>query len=238
MAPRVARHEIDTPEGPARIHVREGQGEAAGQGTLVLGHGAGGGFGAADLTAVTSAAVAAGWRVVQVEQPWLVAGRRIAVAPPRLDVGWLAVLGVLTTAFPPTHPAAVPGFAGVLPEGGPGRLVVGGRSAGARVACRTAAAVDAAGVLCLAFPLHPPGKPEKSRADELRLALDRPLLVVQGERDPFGGPAEVAAVAGGDRVVAVPGDHGMKGDPKGVAAAAVAWLGSLPSKRSRRSARR
>jgi predicted alpha/beta-hydrolase family hydrolase len=236
MAARVARHEIGTPEGPARIHVREGQGEAAGQGTLVLGHGAGGGFGAADLTAVTSAAVAAGWRVVQVEQPWLVAGRKIAVAPPRLDVAWLAVLAELAGVLPDGGAGGSGGSGDA--GGGPGRLVVGGRSAGARVACRTATAVDAAGVLCLAFPLHPPGKPEKSRADELRLALDRPLLVVQGERDPFGGPAEVAEVAGADRVVAVPGDHGMKGDPRGVAAAAVAWLGTLPVRRTRRSARR
>ena len=230
MARRVLVRDVDTPEGAARIHVRtpaaEGSPETAG--TLVLGHGAGGGFGAADLTAVTPAAVAAGWRVVQVEQPWKVAGRRIAVAPPRLDVAWLAVL------------AALPELVGP-----PGRLVVGGRSAGARVACRTAAQVGAAGVCCLAFPLHQPGKPEKSRADELRLVVGSlPLIVVQGRTDPFGGPDEVAAVAGADRVHAVAGDHGMRADPKGVAAAVVDWLGTLPassgkprSPRSRRPAR-
>jgi predicted alpha/beta-hydrolase family hydrolase len=212
MAGRIRTRDVDTPEGTARVHVRTPPAEVAG--TLVLGHGAGGGFGAADLTAVTSAGVAAGWRVVQVEQPWKVAGRRIAVAPPRLDVAWLAVL------------EALPAVAGAA--GGLGRLVVGGRSAGARVACRTAAQVGAAGVCCLAFPLHPPGKPEKSRADELRLvAGSLPLLVVQGLTDPFGGPDEVAAVAGAGAVHAVPGDHGMKADPKGVAAAVVDWLATL-----------
>jgi predicted alpha/beta-hydrolase family hydrolase len=210
MARRVVGHDVATPEGMARIHVRTPAEDAAG--TLVLGHGAGGGFGAADLSAVTSAGVAAGWRVVQVEQPWKVAGRRVAVAPPRLDVAWLAVLEALPDVVGP-----------------PGRLVVGGRSAGARVACRTAALVGAAGVCCLAFPLHPPGKPEKSRADELRLVVGGlPLLVVQGLTDPFGGPDEVAAVAGAGSVHAVPGDHGMKADPKGVAAAVVDWLATLP----------
>jgi predicted alpha/beta-hydrolase family hydrolase len=219
MARRVVTHDVATPEGAARIHVRTPPEGAAG--TLVLGHGAGGGFGAADLGAVTSAGVAAGWRVVQVEQPWKVAGRRVAVAPPRLDVAWLAVLETL-----PEHVGEL------------GRLVVGGRSAGARVACRTAAQVGAVGVCCLAFPLHPPGKPEKSRADELRLvAGSLPLLVVQGLTDPFGTPDEVAAVAGGDAVRAVPGDHGMKADPKGVAAAVVDWLATLPSRSATRSGR-
>jgi predicted alpha/beta-hydrolase family hydrolase len=222
VARRVAVHDVATPEGTARVHVRESA-AASTAGTLVLGHGAGGGFGAADLTAVTSAGVAAGWRVVQVEQPWKVAGRRVAVAPPRLDVAWLAVL------------EALPGLVGN--GAGPGRLVVGGRSAGARVACRTASAVGAAGVCCLAFPLHPPGRPEKSRADELRLALDLPLLVVQGRTDPFGGPDEVAAVAGAGRVHAVAGDHGMKADPRGAAAAVVEWLAGLPEPRSGRSRR-
>jgi uncharacterized protein len=218
-ARRVAVHEVATPEGTARVHVREAAASGT-AGTLVLGHGAGGGFGAADLTAVTSAGVAAGWRVVQVEQPWKVAGRRIAVAPPRLDVAWTAVL------------EALPGLVG-----DPGRVVVGGRSAGARVACRTAAEVGAVAVCCLAFPLHPPGRPEKSRAAELALALDRPLLVVQGRTDPFGGPDEVAAVVGAERVHAVAGDHGMKADPKGVAAAVVDWLGGLPKRRPARSRR-
>jgi uncharacterized protein len=109
-----------------------------------------------------------------------------------------------------------------------GPLVLGGRSAGARVACRTATPLDAAGVLCLAFPLHPPGRPEKSRAAEL-LLVDVPLLVVQGATDAFGGPAEVErALAGHAGVVrGVPGDHALKKDPATVAAATADWLTSL-----------
>ncbi|HEV7186274.1 MAG TPA: alpha/beta family hydrolase [Blastococcus sp.] len=200
--------EIDTPLGPARVHVTDG----AGAGTLVLGHGAGGGVEAADLQAVTTAAAQAGWRVLLVEQPWRVAGKKIAPAPPRLDVGWTAVLdrvradGLLT-----------------------GPLVLGGRSAGARVACRSAAGQGAAGVLALAFPLHPPGRPEKSRADELT-AVPVPVVVVQGERDTMGTPEEVAAaLAGlpGASVYAVPGDHGLRRNVDVVAAAAVTWLVEL-----------
>ncbi|MGZ4640882.1 MAG: alpha/beta hydrolase family protein [Blastococcus sp.] len=200
--------EIDTPLGPARIHVTEG----AGAGTLVLGHGAGGGIEAADLQAVTTAAVQAGWRVLLVEQPWRVAGRKIAPAPARLDIGWAAVLdrvradGLLT-----------------------GPLVLGGRSAGARVACRSAGEQGAAGVLALAFPLHPPGRPEKSRADEIT-GVTVPVVVVQGERDTMGTPEEIAAaLAGlpGASVYAVPGDHGLRKNVDVVAAAAVTWLVEL-----------
>ncbi|MGZ4547394.1 MAG: alpha/beta hydrolase family protein [Blastococcus sp.] len=200
--------EIDTPLGPARIHVTEG----AGAGTLVLGHGAGGGIEAADLQAVTTAAVQAGWRVLLVEQPWRVAGRKIAPAPARLDIGWAAVLdrvradGLLT-----------------------GPLVLGGRSAGARVACRSAGEQGAAGVLALAFPLHPPGRPEKSRADEIT-GVPVPVVVVQGERDTMGTPEEIAAaLAGlpGASVYAVPGDHGLRKNVDVVAAAAVTWLVEL-----------
>ncbi|MFP5373090.1 MAG: alpha/beta family hydrolase, partial [Actinomycetes bacterium] len=150
-----------TPLGPARTHTDEADGEA--HGTLVLGHGAGGGVESADLVAVTAAAVCAGWRVVRVEQPWRVAGRRLAPGPPRLDEAWAVVLDRLRND-------------GRLV----GTLVVGGRSAGARVACRTAAAQRAAGVLALAFPLHPPRRPEKSRAAELT-GVAVPLVVVQGE---------------------------------------------------------
>jgi predicted alpha/beta-hydrolase family hydrolase len=110
-----------------------------------------------------------------------------------------------------------------------GRLVLGGRSAGARVACRTAVAEGAAGVLALAFPLHPPGKPEKTRADELTGA-GVPLVVVQGETDAFGAPADVAAVLSGQAgasVYAVPGDHSLKKNVDVVAAAAVSWLAVL-----------
>ena len=200
--------EIDTPLGPARVHVTDG----AGAGTLVLGHGAGGGVDSADLLAVTAAAVEAGWRVLRVEQPWRVAGRKIAPAPPRLDIGWATVLDRLRAD-------------GLLS----GPLVLGGRSAGARVACRSAAGQRAAGVLALAFPLHPPGRPEKSRAAELT-AVPVPIVVVQGERDTMGTPEKVAAaLAGlpGASVYAVPGDHALKQNVDVVAAAAVSWLVEL-----------
>lgn len=153
----------------------------------MLGHGAGGGTGAPDLLAARAAALALGLQVVRVEQPWRVAGRRVAQAPPRLDVAWRAVV----TALPaPTGP-----------------LLLGGRSAGARVACRTAGALGADGVLALAFPLHPPGRPGRDRADELALPAV-PRLVVQGDRDAFGLPepgdgVEVHLVAGADHAFSV-----------------------------------
>jgi hypothetical protein len=200
--------EIDTPLGAARAHITDG----GTRGTLVLGHGAGGGVESADLLEVTSEAAAAGWRVVRVEQPWRVAGRRIAPAPPRLDEGWRAVLAALRADGRLTGP-----------------LVLGGRSAGARVACRSAAEQEAAGVLALAFPLHPPGRPEKSRAAELT-AVPVPIVVVQGERDAFGRPEDVAAVLSGlpgASVYAVPGDHALKRDVHVVAAAAMSWLDDL-----------
>jgi hypothetical protein len=201
--------EVATPLGPARVHRDEPDGSL--RATLVLGSGAGGGVDAPDLTALASAAAGAGWRVLRVEQPWRVAGRRIAPAPARLDEGWTAVLGQLRAD-------------GELA----GPLVLGGRSAGARVACRTAAAQQAAGVLALAFPLHPPGRPEKSRAGEL-LAVAVPLVVVQGERDAFGRPEEVLAALGGHpgQVRAVPGDHGLTRDVDAVAAVALDWLQRL-----------
>jgi uncharacterized protein len=200
----------DTPLGPARTHTTEADGAL--RGTLVLGHGAGGGVESVDLVAVTAGAAAAGWRVVRVEQPWRVAGKRIAAAPPRLDEAWTVVLDRLRAG-------------GRLD----GPLVLGGRSAGARVACRTAAEQGAAGVLALAFPLHPPGKPEKSRAGELT-AVVAPIVVVQGETDAFGSPADVAAVLAGRTsasVYAVPGDHALKRNVEVVAAAALSWLTEL-----------
>lgn len=188
--------EVPTPAGPARMHVHRAL-TGRPRATVVLGHGAGGGVQARDLAALAEALPAAGYAVVLVEQPWRVAGRRVAGPPAQLDAAWLAVLAVL---------AELTGAEG--PDAGPARpvVVVGGRSAGARVACRTAAAVGAAAVVALAFPLHPPGRPERSRADEL-LAVGVPLLVVQGERDAFGRPAELPA---GPEVAAVPGaDHGF-----------------------------
>lgn len=147
----------------------------AGKALLVLGHGAGGGIEALDLLAARDAALALGWRVALVEQPWRVRGRRVAEAPARLDVAWLDVLATL--------------------RGRP--LVVGGRSAGARVACRTAAKVGADAVLCLAFPLHPPGRPDRSRLPELE-QVPTPVLVVQGDRDAFGMPSGAVVIAGAD----------------------------------------
>lgn len=162
---------ITTPSGPARV-AQHGEGP----GLLVLGHGAGAGLDSPDLAASRAAALAAGWGVAEVEQPWLVAGRRVAEAPPRLDAAWLAVLEAL--AFD-------------------GPLVVGGRSAGARVACRTAAAVGADAVLALAFPLRPPRGRRCSRAHELA-AVTVPLLIVQGERDAFGVPQDAVVIEGAD----------------------------------------
>ena len=165
----------------------------------MLGHGAGGGVDALDLLAARDAALEAGWRVALVEQPWRVRGRKVAEAPARLDQAWVDVMGSLA--------------------GGP--LVVGGRSAGARVACRTAAEVGADAVLCLAFPLHPPGRPERSRLGELA-AVQVPVLVVQGARDPFGVPPGATVVPGAD--------HGFRvakgGTPAAphVQAAVRAWL--------------
>lgn len=202
--------ELPTPLGPARV-LADGPVGAA-PGTLVLGGGAGGGVDAPDLTAVTTAASDAGWRVLRVEQPWRVAGKRIAPAPARLDIGWTAVLDRLRAD----------GLLG-------GSLVLGGRSAGARVACRTAADQRATGVLALAFPLHPPGRPERSRIAELA-AVPVPVLVVQGETDAFGGPDEVTTALGdvpGITVRGVPGDHTLKRDPAAVTAVVLPWLSAL-----------
>jgi predicted alpha/beta-hydrolase family hydrolase len=202
--------EVATPLGPARAHLTAPEG--APRGSLVLGHGAGGGIQSKDLVAVTRAATASGWRVLRVEQPWRVAGKRVASPPPQLDIGWRAVLAALRDD-------------GVLS----GPLVLGGRSAGARVACRSAQEQGAAGVLALAFPLHPPGRPEKSRADELHM-VRVPLLVVQGERDAFGGPGDVVAALGAHltaQVIGVPGDHALSRDLSVVSAAVTSWLSGL-----------
>jgi hypothetical protein len=187
---------VETPAGEARALVT-----GAGPALAALGHGAGGGLAAPDLVAVTAALVAAGWTVARIEQPYRVQGRRAPDRAPKLDAAWTAVLGVLTHA-----------------RSGP--LLVGGRSSGARVACRTAEAVGATSVLCLAFPLHPPGRPDASRADELNLVGGRPLLVVQGERDSFGTAAEFPR---GVNVTTVPGDHALRRTPP-VVEAVLDWL--------------
>ncbi|MEA2441870.1 MAG: uncharacterized protein QOH76_3294 [Thermoleophilaceae bacterium] len=188
--------DIDTPHGPARAHVQAADSPLA---LLVLGHGAGGGISAPDLMVVARVALERQVSVALVEQPYLVAGRKSQAPAAQLNAAWIAAVERLRD--------------GSLP------LIVGGRSAGARVACRTAATTGAAGVLCLAFPVHPPGKPEKSRLDELD-SVTVPTLVVQGERDPFGMPPP----APNRTVVKVRGDHGLKSDLEAVATAVRDWL--------------
>lgn len=174
--------DVATPGGQARLWVHEAGAPCC---RLVLGHGAGGGPQAWDLESLAGALPQAGVTVVRVEQPWRVAGKRVAPRPATLDEAWLAALAALPRTLP---------------------LVVGGRSAGARVACRTARAVGAVGVVALAFPLHPPGRPERSRLAELTDA-GVPTLVVQGERDVFGRPGEFPADT---ELVSVPlADHSM-----------------------------
>lgn len=195
--------ELDTESGPARAHIHRVPGAP---GSLVLGHGAGGGIEAPDLQAAARAASRAGFVAVLVEQPYRVAGRRAPAPARHLDGAWTAVLEQLG--------------AGELP----GRLVVGGRSAGARVACRTASAAGAQAVLCLAFPVHPPGKaddPQKSRLAELE-AVREPVLVIQGERDPFGRPPP----GPNRRVVLVPGNHSLR-SAGAIEETVAEWLGGL-----------
>lgn len=218
---------VDTVEGPARVRLVPGPGPVTPRhGTLLLGHGAGGQRDAADVLALTALAEQ-GWRVVLVDQPWRVAGRRVATAPPSLDRAWR---DVLTTLAEPDWQAE---HDTVLPR----PWVVGGRSAGARVACRTSTddtLPEVAGVVCLAFPLHPPGRPERSRADELARPLDAglPTLVVQGLSDPFGSPAEVAASqAGRDgslTLVPVPGAHSATRERSTVLRQVADFLAALP----------
>jgi predicted alpha/beta-hydrolase family hydrolase len=191
--------DIATPQGLARVHVHAVDRP---RGALVLGHGAGGSVGAPDLVAAAGVAREAGLTVALVEQPYRVAGRRSAAPAPKLDEAWRAVLAHL-------RDGALAG----LP------VITGGRSSGARVACRTAADVGAAGVLCLAFPLHPPGRPEKTRLDELE-PVAVPVLIVQGERDPFGRPP----AAPGREVVVIRGDHGLKSDVNALRTAIRTWL--------------
>jgi uncharacterized protein len=193
--------EVETTHGPARAHLHRAQ---APVGALVLGHGAGGGVAARDLQAVTEAAISRRFTVALIEQPYRVAGRRSPAPARQLDQAWVDVIGALRED----------GLGGLA-------VVTGGRSSGARVACRTAADVNAVGVLCLAFPLHPPGRPEKSRADELD-AVEVPVLVIQGASDPFGMPEP----APGRQVVEVAGNHSLTGDLAAVAEAAGRWLES------------
>ncbi len=193
---------IETPHGPARAELHCAPEGRAG---LLLGHGAGGGLGAPDLVAATRGATAAGVHVALVEQPYRVAGRRAPAPAAQLDTAWLTVADRLSVEWFHDLP-----------------LVFGGRSSGARVACRTSAEGQAVAVLCLAFPVHPPGRPEKSRMPELA-AVTVPTLVVQGESDPFGMPGP-----GHHReIVVLPGDHSLKKDVKAVSRTVEEWLGRI-----------
>ncbi|MBW0106177.1 alpha/beta family hydrolase [Pseudonocardia sp. KRD291] len=208
MSPSRAPVEIDTPHGPARVTLHRAQGRA--RALLLLGHGAGGGVGAPDLVVATGAATARGVHVGLVEQPYRVAGRRAPAPAKQLDAAWLAVVA-----------AARAGELGVDRRGRL-PLLTGGRSSGARVACRTAAEAGASGVLCLAFPVHPPGRPDKDRLPELD-GVEAPVLVVQGRRDPFGCPEPAAS----RDVVVLDGDHSLKADPDGVRTAVTTWFAHL-----------
>lgn len=186
--------DVETQYGPARVHLHE---VADPRGLLVLGHGAGGGVGAPDLVAAAKAAQSVQFSVALVEQPYRVAGRRSPAPAHQLDAAWLTVVEQIHGELP---------------------LVAGGRSSGGRVACRTVAEAGAAGVLCLAFPLEPPGR-AVSRLEELD-GVAVPTLVVQGIRDPFGMPPPAA----NRTVVKVQGDHSLKSDIAGVGAAVAGWL--------------
>ncbi|WP_416968406.1 alpha/beta family hydrolase [Streptomyces sp. 4F14] len=182
---------------------------------LAVSHGAGGGIEARDLQALAAVLPAHGVTVALVEQPWRVAGKKVAPAPKTLDVGWRGVWGAVAARRLP--------------------VIAGGRSAGARVACRTATELGAVAVLALGFPLHPPGRPEKSRAAEL-LGAGVPTLVVQGGNDPFGKPEEFPAgefgmveVAYGDHGFAVPKRCGITQEEtvSVITDGVAAWIASL-----------
>jgi predicted alpha/beta-hydrolase family hydrolase len=189
-----ARAELEAPADPGFL--------------LVLTHGAGGGVATKDIFAARRAGLAAGAAVALVTQPYRVRGARAPGAPDRQDAAWLEIISALRGDYPG------------LP------LVQGGRSNGARLACRTAPAAGAAAVVALAFPLHPPGRagdPERSRAAELR-AAGVPVLVISGDRDPFGVPDPGDA----DRLVVLPGEtHALSRHPEAVAVAVASWLGDI-----------
>ena len=185
--------EFETPRGTARVLLQHALDP---KGALVLGHGAGGSVSAPDLQVATRVALEEDFTVALVEQPYRVAGRKSAPPAPHLDEAWVAVVEQLALGLP---------------------LITGGRSSGARVACRTAAAAGAVGVLCLAFPLQPPGRPD--RLAELE-AVELPVLVVQGRNDQFGVPPD----GPNRKVVVLDGDHGLKKDPAGLGEAVRSWL--------------
>ncbi len=193
---------ITTAAGPARVTIDAPAKPAF---LLVMTHGAAGGVDSKDLLAVRDAAVGLGGAVARVLQPYRVRGARAPGSPDRQDAAWLELIGALRREYP-----------GLT-------LVQGGRSNGARVACRTAAAADARAVVALAFPLHPPGRPELSRAAELR-AAGTDVLVVSGASDPFGIPDQADVT----RLVVLPGEtHALTRKPAAVGAAVGSWLEDL-----------
>ena len=201
--------EIPTPHGPARAHL---QPLGEGRGALILGHGAGGGITAPDLQAAAEVAVDAGLAVALIEQPYRVAGRRAPAPAAQLDTAFRAVVEHLVAR----ELAGLP-------------LILGGRSLGARVACRSADALGAIAVLCLAFPLLPPRRSHSTRVPESRLpeldAVAVPTLVIQGRRDPFGMPP-----AGPQReVIAVDADHSLRRDLPELRGALARWISTLPT---------
>ncbi len=197
---------VATPHGDARVHVTRPMGEAIG--LVMLGHGAGGGVTAHDLRLASEVALDAGLAIALVEQPYRVAGRRAPAPPVQVDAAWCAVAEHLRDA-----------------ERGDLPLITGGRSFGGRVACRTAGDVGAVGVLCLAFPLHPPGRPDRSRLPEL-VSVSVPTLVVQGATDPFGVP-DPETLPGWHTLVVVSGDHSLKKDAPAIRAAITDWLSTV-----------
>jgi uncharacterized protein len=195
--------EVDTPHGPAKAHLHLVDEP---RGALILGHGAAGGVASRDLVTVTEVARSEAVSVALVEQPYRVAGRRSPAPARQLDAAWTAVVHHLVAAELQGLP-----------------LVVGGRSLGARVACRTAEATGAVAVLCMAFPLQPPRRSGASPAQSRLTELDEvtvPTLVVQGERDQFGMPPPSERRT----VVQVAGDHSLRADLRAVGEAVRAWL--------------
>jgi uncharacterized protein len=194
--------EISTQAGPAQVTLAEARDPVF---LLVMTHGAGGGTETADVLAASEAAAALGATVARVLQPYRVRGASAPGSAVRQDAAWLEIVAGLREEYP-----GVP-------------LIQGGRSNGARVACRTAAATGTCGVVALAFPLHPPGRSDLSRADELAQA-GTDVLVVNGERDPFGIPASSATT----RVVVLPGEtHALSRHPAAVGQAVGQWLSEL-----------
>ncbi|MFD0736460.1 alpha/beta hydrolase family protein [Planotetraspora mira] len=191
--------DVATPHGPARVEIDEAADPRL---LLVLTHGSAGGVDAPDLLAVRDAVLAIGGTVARVVQPFRLRGARAPGSAVKQDEAWVSIVAGLRESRPG------------LP------LVQGGRSNGARVACRTASAVGADAVIALAFPLHPPGRPERSRAGELRQA-GTDVLVINGDRDPFGVPDAADAA----RLVVLAGEgHDLKRDPARVGEEVAEWL--------------